>query len=199
MAKNFRGDYFLKLTKARKTTYEFSNRMVNDEDIKKILEAGRWAPSCTNTQPWHFIIVKDKEKISRLIKTANYGDFHTEPNRIIALILLEDRCPGKGHLCVRGKDSGVHDSYMGLGMAGLNMTLEAKDLGIDSCILTPEQIMVKKILKIRESDAVPLLIGLGYQDKKAFQKKRERRELSEIISYEYFGGKRWRKKSGKRL
>lgn len=54
---------FLSLAKKRKTTYEFSDKLVNDSDIVKILEAGRWAPSCTNTQPWHFIVVKDKKKI----------------------------------------------------------------------------------------------------------------------------------------
>ena len=154
-----------------------------------ILEAGRWAPSCTNTQPWHFVIVKDKKRIKELIMTANYGDFHTNPALIIALLLLKDKCPGESYSCFRGKYPCVYDSYMSVGMAGLNMTLEARDLGIDSCILTPTPELVKKILKVKTGDAVPLLVGFGYQDKKAFQKKRERDKLSESISYELFGGK----------
>ena len=69
------------------------------------------------------------------------------------------------------------------------MALEARDLGIDSCIVTPDQDVVKKILRVRKEDAVPLLIGFGYQYHKAFQKERVRRKLSETTSFEYFGGK----------
>ena len=76
--------------------------------------------------------------------TANYGDFHTDPPLIIALILLEEKCLREGYSCFRGKDSSVYDSYMGIGMVGLTMILEAKDLAIDSCILSPTQEIVKK-------------------------------------------------------
>lgn len=183
-------DYFLNLVKQRKTTYEFTSDPLNEIDINKILEAGRWAPSCTNTQPWHFIIIKNKTKIKELVMTANYGDFHTDPTIIIALILLKEKCFGNDYACFRGEDSGTYDSFISVGMAGLNMVLEATELGINSCILTPIQETVKKILKIEKQDAVPLIIGFGYQEKKAFQKKREREELSKITSYEYFGGKK---------
>ena len=183
-------DYFLKLTKSRKTTYEFTNKKVKESNINKILEAGRWAPSCNNTQPWHFIIIKNKERIKKLMMTVNYGDFHAEPILIIALILLTDKCPGDGFSCFRGKDSGVYDSFMSVGMAGLNMILEAQNQNINSCIITPDQEEVKKILKIKKEDYVPLLLGFGYQSKKAFQKKRERNPMKSITSYEYFEGRK---------
>ena len=70
---------FSELVKKRKTTFEFSNKKVQDSDLKKIIEAGSWAPSCANTQPWHFIILKEKQKIEKAMKTANYGFFHGEP------------------------------------------------------------------------------------------------------------------------
>lgn len=182
-------NYFLKLTKSRKTTYEFSDKKVSDKDLNNILEAGRWAPSCSNIQPWHFVVVKNKDSIKKLMMTANYGDFHTDPNLIIALVLLEEECIGNQFSCYRGKDSNVFDAFMCIGMTCLNMALEARDLGIDSCIITPEQNVVKKILRVNKNDAVPLLLGLGYQDKKAFQKKRERIERSKLVSYEFFGSK----------
>ena len=75
-------------------------------------------------------------------------------------------------------------------MVGLNMTLEAKDIGVDSCMITPEQKRVKNILKIKKSDTVPLIIAFGYQKKGAFQKKREREILSKMTSFEFFGGKK---------
>lgn len=182
-------NYFLNLVKERKTTYEFNTKPVDIISINKILEAGRWAPSCNNTQPWHFVVIKDKATIKKLMMTATYGDFHIDPPLMIALILLKDQCPGEGYSCFRGKVSNTNESFICVGMAGLNMVLEATDLKIDSCILTPTEETVKKILKVKDKDAVPLIIGLGYQKEKTFQKKRERKKLSEITSYEYFGGR----------
>ncbi|PIN74139.1 hypothetical protein COV20_00815 [Candidatus Woesearchaeota archaeon CG10_big_fil_rev_8_21_14_0_10_45_16] len=181
---------FLALAKKRKTTYEFTPEKVKDSFINKILEAGRWAPSCSNTQPWHFVVIRDKNVIQKLMMTANYGDFHTDPPVLLALVLLKDRCPGKGLSCFRGKDSGVYDSYISVGMAALNMTLQAAELSVDSCIITPSQKEARKILKVRTSDAVPLLVGLGFQSPKTLQKARIRRPLSEIVSQEMFGGNR---------
>ena len=58
---------FLKIARTRKTTYEFLTKKVDEGHIIKIMEAGRWAPSCSNSQPWHFIVVKDKERIKKMI------------------------------------------------------------------------------------------------------------------------------------
>src|SRR3989344_7175434 len=178
---------FLELARERKTTYNFEEKQVSEKDVAKILEVARWAPSCTNSQPWNFIIVRDKGTIGELMSTANYGDFHTNPPLIIAIVLRGDLCAGEGHACFRGKDSSVHDSYMSCGIAASHMALEAEDIGINSCIVTPEQNKVKRILKVKENDAVPLLVGIGYQTKNAFQKKRERRPIGESVSYESFG------------
>ena len=44
----------------RKSIRRFKQTPVPEGDIKKILDAGRWAPSANNTQPWSFIVIKDK-------------------------------------------------------------------------------------------------------------------------------------------
>lgn len=180
---------FIKLAKRRKTTYDFSDEEISPKDIEIILEAGRWSPSCTNSQPWNFILIKDKIVIDKLVRTANYGDFHSNPSFIIAVVLLADKCSGENLSCFRGKNTGIYDSYMSCGMAALQMILEATSLNIDSCLLTPEQDKVIKILKVKPKDRVPILVGLGYEKEGAFQKKRERESIKEIVSYGYFGKK----------
>ena len=40
------------------------------EHIEAIVEAGSWASSSTNIQPWRFIIVEDRETISRMAKVV---------------------------------------------------------------------------------------------------------------------------------
>ena len=166
-------DYFFKLVKTRKTCYEFSEKRVKDKDLKKILEAARWAPSYLNIQPWHFIVIKNKSRISELINGASWGVFHTDPQVIIALVITD----------TRRRDV---DAKMCIGMAGLIMTLEAKELGIDTCMLTPDRINAAKILKLKEEYEMDLMIGIGYEQKNAFQKERVRKALKTIVSYEKF-------------
>jgi nitroreductase len=48
----------------------WNERPVEKEKIRKVLEAGRRAPSWGNVQPWRFVVVQDKEKIAELAKTG---------------------------------------------------------------------------------------------------------------------------------
>jgi nitroreductase len=51
----------LELVKARRSIRRFKPDPVPDEYIDKIIEVARWAPSGYNTQPWDFVIIKDKK------------------------------------------------------------------------------------------------------------------------------------------
>lgn len=181
-------NYFLNLAKTRKTTYEFSDKKVKQSDIKKILEAARWAPSCSNVQPWQFIVVKNKERISELMKTAFYGAFHTNPPIIIAIVLVNECWKDSEHRCDLDSKLGIYEGFLCIGMSALNMILEAQELGIASALLSPHQNIIKT-LRGRKGDFIPLMVAFGYEKKKAFQKKRERKELKKLVSGEYFGRK----------
>lgn len=51
---------FLELCKGRRSTRFFSRAEVSTETLEGILEAGIWAPSGHNEQPWFFSVVRDK-------------------------------------------------------------------------------------------------------------------------------------------
>ena len=174
---------FLTFIKKRKTTYEFSSKEVSDEAINYMLKAARWAPSCTNTQPWHFVVVKNEKRVDKLMETTNYGDFHTNPNVIIVAILRDDFCHQQGR-CFRGVKESVYDSYISVGIATYNIVLAAQSRGISSCFLSPKVKDAAKIVKVKGKDKVVLMVGLGYEKKGAFKKERIRRPLKEIYSEE---------------
>lgn len=179
--------YFLTLAKKRKTTYEFSSRPVPASLIPSLLEAATWAPSCVNSQPWHFVVIKNKAKIAQVMKTGNYGFFHeTNPSLIIALVLLQNKCSGPNHACFRSKTTSTYDSHISVGMATLNICYEARALGVSSAIITPKQREIKKILQISSLDSVPLFVCLGYEKVAAFQKVRTRTPWQKCTSYERF-------------
>jgi len=66
---------FLELLKARKSIRRFKPEAIPEEYIEKMLEAGRWAMSEANAQPWEFIVVRDEETRSRIV------DSWFEPHR----------------------------------------------------------------------------------------------------------------------
>ena len=176
-------DYFFKLAHSRKTTYEFSDKKIKSSDIKKILEVARLAPSCLNIQPWQFIIVKNKDKISKLMETASYGGFHSDPTLIIAVVLDKgcwENADYKGKFDISG-------AYLSIAMPILSMVFEAEELGISSAILTPNKKYASKILKTPSEESIPVMIGLGYERKGAYQKKKERNPLRTIIFKESYG------------
>jgi len=50
----------------RKSIRRFKQTPVPDEDIKKILDAGRLAPSANNNQPWSFLVIKDNAVLRQM-------------------------------------------------------------------------------------------------------------------------------------
>jgi len=63
----------MKVILDRRSIREFSADPVADEDLDKILEAARQAPSGENAQPWRFIIVKDEGTRKKLGAIAGGG------------------------------------------------------------------------------------------------------------------------------
>ena len=54
---------FKDVIKTRRSIRRYKNKPVPKEKIMEILEAGRIAPSASNRQPWHFIVVTERETL----------------------------------------------------------------------------------------------------------------------------------------
>ena len=59
---------FFEVVRRRRSIRKFKPDPIPDEYIEKILEAGRWACSGANAQPWEFIVVKDKETKDKIVE-----------------------------------------------------------------------------------------------------------------------------------
>ncbi|MCJ7789995.1 MAG: nitroreductase family protein, partial [Candidatus Atribacteria bacterium] len=72
---------FLDLVKTRQSVRKYLNKMVEKEKIERCLEAARFAPSASNSQPWEFIVVDDpklkeavaKETFDRIISFNRFS------------------------------------------------------------------------------------------------------------------------------
>ena len=58
---------FFNLVKNRRTIRKYKNKPVSRKILKKIIEAGTWAPSAHNWQPWQFIVLYNKGKKAKFV------------------------------------------------------------------------------------------------------------------------------------
>ncbi len=140
---------FLEFLKNRRTIRNFKEKKVSDKEIEMILEAGRWAPSASNRQPWEFIVIKNEEKKQELAKLARNGKFIGDAPIVIAII-------GKIKQNPRWY---VQDTSL----VSMNMMLMAWALGIGTCwIGTMDREKAKENLELGENDFVLTILPMGY-------------------------------------
>lgn len=200
----------------RRSIRKYKNIDVPDEVLIKVLEAGRWAPSGEDAQPWRFIIVKDKAKRELLGMWGAAGSgrrFKSEymTRAIFQRIPIPDEEKRKrvykklitGEVSAFMKDApvlivvagrrDVWDAPYDVSAAIENMLLAAHALGLGACWLVAPVIdvrdekKVKELLKVPEEYTIDAIIALGYPDEQP--KPRPRLPLDEITFYEEFGRK----------
>lgn len=165
-------DDILEIIKSRRSIRNYKKEKIKDEDILKILEAGRWAPSASNNQPWRFIVVKNQELIKKIgdaCKILTINSF-VENSPLIVIIYSE-----KKHRWVD----------LDCGMCAQNMMLEAHSLGIGSCFIGAyRENKIKKIVNLPDEFNVIGLITFGYiESGKNFS---ERLNLEDLMMYDYY-------------
>ena len=54
--------------RARRNVRHYTDRSIAGEDLERVLDAGRRAPSASNWQPWNFVVVTDHAQLTELAK-----------------------------------------------------------------------------------------------------------------------------------
>ena len=69
-------DFIENVIQGRRSTRQFdTSKEIPDEDVRKIVEAGMYAPSAVNSQPWHFIVIRDKAMLAKIHEVYPYTSF----------------------------------------------------------------------------------------------------------------------------
>lgn len=173
---------FFDLIKKRKSCRSFdTDKNISKENLIKILDAGRLAPSACNSQPWFFTLVENKEKISLIGKHSKGPGINSFVGKANAIIIISEanyNTTAKFGSIVKGTDYKSID----IGLATSFMTLGAEQLGISSCIIG--WFNGDKISKLCNIDGkIRLLLCLGYakNQKPANKKRKELNKISKII------------------
>ncbi len=198
----------LDLIKSRKSVRKYSEKHISDEDLRKILEAGRLAPSWMNVQSWKFILVKSQEN-KDLLSKLSIGQAHVK-NADALIVCVADENAWEEAKITHIKNPALNpalQSENGILIRTMEqliypisyMMLEAESLGISSCIIGAlgneitgiEQETyreVKSKLGLGEKQILSTIITLGYEAEKS-ETNKIRKEFDSVVSLEKIGNK----------
>lgn len=161
--------------RSKRAIRQFSEQPIPAEDLIKILHAGRWAGSSKNSQPWHFIVLRQREHLQALSKCGHYAGHLAGANVGVALVTGDwrERWP----------------VAFDLGRAAQNMMLVAHELGIGSVMANIYEIeRAKELLGLPTDLMCYAAISFGYPaDSAELQRpprKGAKRALAEVVHWE---------------
>ena len=166
----------------RTSIRQYKDQPVEDEKIDIMLKAAMAAPTAVNLQPWHFIVITDKETIGVLS-----GRQPTNAPLLIAVCGDTDKTTmpdGNGKL----PDFWIQD----VSAATENLLLAAHALGLGAVWTAAYPVMertaeVANVLNCPKNIVPLALVRVGYPDEAPAPKDKFKQEN---ISYNKFGGKK---------
>lgn len=173
----------LELIKSRRNVTQFLPKFVSWENISRVLDAGRHAPSCGNIQNWKFVVIL-KPELKQEIAAASYDQYEIAAAFALIVVCAE---PEKAERYY-GEKGKTFYTVQNCAAAVQNMLLEAHSLGLATRWVGAFDVdKVKELLKIPEEAEVHTIVALGYA--KDVPAKPPKYPLETVV---YFGA--WRTK-----
>ena len=158
---------------SRRDVREFQDRPLADDELDRILEAGRRAPSSRNWQPWDFVVVTDREQLGQLAKVWRGAGHVASSAATIALILPQSDDAGE-------RERAQYD----IGQATMAMQLAAANLGIGTGhSAVGDQDQARRVLGFPKDRYAAYLIPVGYPADRPLRPilKPDRRPFAEVV------------------
>jgi nitroreductase len=170
----------LTLLKTRRSIRRYKPDPVPEEMVEQLLEAGRWAPSASNRQPWEFIVVRDEAIRQQVAQHAAFYFIrwaHVGEAPLLIVLCGNARNPAYRRF--------LHED---VGLAGAQIMLQAKALGLGTCwIGALDRKAVAGILKIPDHVEIVGLLTVGFPAEDP--PPPPRKPLSEIVHYDVYGNR----------
>lgn len=150
-------------------TYE--EKTIPAETVQRIVEAGRLTGSSMNGQPWHFIVVQNRETLRKIGEVARSGPYTAQAAMAIVVVIdptkfaVSDASRAIQSMMLTAWDEGIGSNWVGwLGMTE-----------------------VKPLLGIPDNLDVLAIVPFGYPAQTTGQGKKKRKPLAEVAHSEQFG------------
>lgn len=150
----------------------YQDKPIPPHVVKKIVDSAWLTASSMNAQPWHFVVVEDRDTLRQMGEIATTGRYTAQaPLAVVVLVEKSSRF-------------GVSDGSRAI----QSMMLTAWSEGVGSNWVGFRGLEpVKDLLKIPAEFEILAIIPFGYPADEVGRGKKNRKRLSEVVSSERFG------------
>jgi nitroreductase len=176
---------FLSLVNNRQSVRKYTDKPVEEEKLRRCLEAARLAPSASNSQPWKFVVVTDpglRDKVAKetVGPLSSFNNFVGQAPVIVAIVIEKMKTLTKIGASIQDREYPLID----IGIAAENFCLQAAEDGLGTCMLGWfNEKPVKELLNIPKDRRIGLLITLGYYPENYPLRQKIRKNPEETISF----------------
>jgi nitroreductase len=166
--------------KERRSVRVYADEKVSDNDVERLIEAARWAPSAGNIQPWEFVIVKDTET-KRKLSDATLNQTFIQKAPVVIVVCADVTRSSRGY-----GSRGEHlYSIQDTAAATENILLAAQELGLATCWVGAfRENEVAKAVKAPKNMKPVAIVPVGHPAEKPVAP--QKRLVNEIVHYETF-------------
>ena len=149
----------------------YQDKPVPDAVVRRIVEAGRLTGSGMNRQPWHFIVVRDRDTLRKLGALASSGPYVAQAPLAIVVatdksrFAVSDASRAIQSMLLTAWADGVGSNWVGFG-------------GLDN---------IKPLLEIPTGVDVLAVLPFGYPARPVGKGKKQRKPLREVAHLERYG------------
>lgn len=173
---------FFELVNRRQSCRKYLDKPVEKEKLVKCIEAAQVAPSACNSQPWHFIVVNNKdlsEKVALCLQDKVMNKFTSECQAFIVVVEESGNLTSRAGALMKQQDYRSVD----LGISTEHICLAATEQGLGTCILGWfNEKELKKLLNINKFKRIRLVVAIGYPENDIIRKK-VRKNIGEILTF----------------
>jgi nitroreductase len=154
----------------RRSIRKYKNEQIPDTVLQSILEAGRLAPTATNSQPWHFVIARDLEA-KEAFSFGGYNRFVRDAAFIVLGLYKQSEVVIEKY------------SLMDVTIALQNMVIAAWVQGIGSCWMGAfDEPRLMNTLKLPTDSRIVGAIAFGVPDENPVQPLKK--SINDIVHFD---------------
>ncbi|AEV28104.1 nitroreductase [Sphaerochaeta pleomorpha str. Grapes] len=172
----------MKVIQDRRSIRKYTGQEIDEKTLAHLLESAQLAPSGSNSQPWHFLVITNKEMREKVAKVSHDQKWMLNAPLFIVCIAEIDA----DQECYLDEDSPDIDLKRGIrdtSIAAEHIVLEATARGLGTCwVAWFTQKEIRSVLDLPSYTYVVGILTVGYPDENPMP--RNRKTLQEIVHYE---------------
>lgn len=199
----------LKTIRMRRSVRVYKTGEVSDKQLEMILEAARWAPSGANSQPWEFIVTRDRKKMKKVRKIyadewkqrkledpVHYKGLKKDYVGDVSVLVLVCGDPRTMRVYLTTRQPGDREKLFQASVANAveQMMLMAASMRLGTVWVSVRQEVeaeLRRLFKVPQPLRLLWVVPIGHA--RVWPRPRRRRELSAFVHREFYDSKKLRR------